>query len=156
MSPEGDPEASNSSLPKGTPSIWISEKGTTLTWASAPAPTTWMEQGFLLCGSSHVHSHFEGFKCRPSAGPLVFMRSQACKSCSSVPMMPPSSIVLDSKLLDLVHEAIDAATKVKGAQRVSLLNPSRRLDDVLVVVKQHRRSAVAPLGPVRHLGEHRA
>jgi hypothetical protein len=58
--------------------------------------------------------------------------------------------------LDLVHEGHDAATEVQRPQWVALLHANHRLDDVLVVVEEHRGVAVAPGGPVRHRGKHPA
>jgi hypothetical protein len=55
---------------------------------------------------------------------------------------------------NLVHKPVDAATKVQGAKRVALLNPRARLDDVLVIVEQHRRLPITPLRPVRHGWKH--
>ena len=54
---------------------------------------------------------------------------------------------------------VDAAAEVERAQRVALLHSATRLDDSavnLAVVEQHRRLAIAPLGPARQPWEHLA
>ena len=55
---------------------------------------------------------------------------------------------------DLVDKGVDAATEIQWAKRVALLHSCARLDDVLVIVKQHRRLSVTPLSPVRHGWKH--
>jgi hypothetical protein len=57
---------------------------------------------------------------------------------------------------NFVDETVDAATKVQGTERVTLLYACARLDDVLVVVEQHRGLTVAPLRPARHRRKHQA
>ena len=77
---------------QGTPNIWISDVGTSLTWSSSLTPSSWIGQGRSQLSSSQLHSHFEGFRCRPKAGPRDLRISHAFERSSTSPTMPPSSM----------------------------------------------------------------
>ncbi len=66
-------------------------------------------------------------------------------------------LVVDNarKSVDLVNQGHDAAAEVEWAKWVTLLDSGFRLDDVLVVIEEHRRFTIAPVRPGRHGGEHR-
>ena len=51
---------------------------------------------------------------------------------------------------NLVHERVDTTTKVQWTEQVTLLDASARLDDVLMIIEQHRCFTIAPLCPVGH------
>ena len=55
---------------------------------------------------------------------------------------------------DFVHQPVDPTTKVKRSKRVTLLDAGARLDDVLMIVEQHRRLPITPLSPVGHGWKH--
>jgi hypothetical protein len=77
-------EAENEAEPKGTPKIQISEVGTKVT------PS--MGQGSVLLSLSQDHSHFEGFRCRPRAGPFSFNKAQTFSRTGTDATIPPSSM----------------------------------------------------------------
>src|SRR5438309_2933411 len=74
----------NDSGPRGTPNIWILTVGVIGT----------LEIGLssLQSGSSQDHSHFWGFKTRPSGSPPALRISHTFSSNSGLPTIPPSSM----------------------------------------------------------------
>jgi len=59
---------------------------------------------------------------------------QQCHIANDTSIIHVPLIVHWIQCCNLIHETIDAATKVQRPKRIALLNPSTRLDDVLVVV----------------------
>src|SRR5689334_14627939 len=59
---------------------------------SSVTPSKRIGQGSVQLGLSHDHSHFDGLRCSPRAGPCVCKILHTFLRSSTLPTMPPSSM----------------------------------------------------------------
>jgi molybdate-binding protein len=73
---------------------------------------------------------------------------QKARGTHNNPVIQIPEIQAGIESLNLVDNRSKGKTKKKGPQRVTLLNSTRRRDDVGVIVQKNRGRTVTPLNPV--------